>query len=292
MDPRTDLDTLPARPRLGLPPAEDVAPAEAATAPPAQVQDRGLATLLLPAKNEEDGIGETLRSLPLETLAHMGFRTEVVVVDGSSEDGTRQVARVFGARVVRQTRKGKGRGIRDARPSVAGDFVVMMDADRTYAADTIPHMLDALARGEADVVMGSRARGWTAPGAMPPMNRLGNRLLSTLASVLYHRVCTDVCTGLWGFRGNVFRSLPLRSRGFELEAEMFGLCARAGLRIVEVPVDYLPRRGATKLSKVGDAVRIAWCLVRTRVRRGRLYALPPFKPLPPASGPGNGAGGP
>jgi dolichol-phosphate mannosyltransferase len=230
-------------------------------------------TLVLPAKDEEQGIGPTLRSLPLSTLEAMGFRTEVVVLDGASRDRTAAIARARGAEVITEPARGKGYALRSAVGRFRGDYVVMIDADSTYAPDAIPLVVEALAWGEADVVMGSRRRGQIAPGAMSPINRLGNRLLSLAASVLYLHPCSDLCTGLWGFRSDVLRALPLRARGFELEAELFALSVRSGLAVTEVPVDYLPRRGETKLGKVLDGVRIGLCLVRTRVALRRVARL-------------------
>lgn len=263
-----------------LPPAEDVAPAPP---PPAEARpERGVVTLLVPAKNEEHGIGMTLRALPLATLEAQGFGHEVLVLDGASVDRTCDIARAWGAEVLAQPAPGKGSAVRAARARIRGDYVVMLDADATYAADAIPMVVDALARGEADVVMGSRLRGRIAPGAMSLTNRVGNHLLSFLASALYGRRCTDVCTGLWGFRADAFRALPLESAGFELEVELFGRAARAGLRVREVPVDYLPRRGGTKLSRLADGLRIGWCLVRTRFRgQGRPAATAPPPERPP-----------
>jgi len=138
---------------------------------------------------------------------------------------------------------------------------------------------------------------------MTPLHRVGNSLLSLTASVLYGRVCRDVCTGLWGFRSDVLRAMPLQARGFELEAELFAVSARTGLRVGHVPVDYLPRQGDShaKLSSGRDGLRIGWWLLRSRFAplptppatapaepafAAPLHPLPPFLPsafpsLPP-----------
>jgi dolichol-phosphate mannosyltransferase len=252
--------------------------AETTSSLPRPIARRGLITIVLPAKDEEAGIGATLRALPLATLAAQGFDAEVLVLDGASGDRTREIAAAWGAAVVEQQSPGKGAAVRAARAQMQGDYVIMLDADATYPPDAIPLVADALARGEADVVLGSRRKGWVAPGAMGPTNRLGNWALSSLASVLYLRRCSDVCTGLWGFRGDALRSLSLESRGFELEVELFGRSARAGLRVREVPVDYLPRRGGTKLSRARDGLRIGWWLVRTRFAPARPDPSAPAKP--------------
>lgn len=220
-----------------------------------------LLTIAIPAKDEAETIEETLETLPIGTLEMLDLEVEVCVLDGDSRDRTAEMARDWGATVLPDDGQGKGVALREARDELAGDLVVMLDADGTYAADAIPRVLRPLRRGEADVVMGRRQ---PRPGAMKPSHRVGNALLSLEASVLYAKHCPDVCTGLWGFRGELLRGLPLRSTGFELEAELFALAARMELDIERVPVDYLPRAGETKLEGRRDGWRIAWWLLRSR----------------------------
>lgn len=236
---------------------------------------RGLVTIVVPAKDEEAAIGATLDALPVETLRAFGFEAEVVVLDGNSTDATVEIAHAWGAIVVRDRGHGKGAAVRDARHALRGDYTVMMDADGTYAADAIPRVLDPLARGEADIVMGHRRK---QAGAMTGVHRFGNAMLSLSARVLYGRRCPDLCTGLWGFRTEALRALPMQSTGFELEAELFSLAARLRFRIAHTPVDYLPRRGTTKLT-ARDGLRIGWCLVRSRFQD-----LPPALPEPSGLG--------
>ncbi len=156
---------------------------------------------------------------------------------------------------------GKERAFRLGRRSLLGAWVVMLDADGTYAPDAIPGLVRMLRSGEVDVVMGDRE---PEPGAMSAVHRFGNTMLSLEASLLYGRECPDVCTGLWGFRGEALRAMPLQATGFELEAELFAVASRMGLRVGHVPVRYLPREGETKLSGARDGLRIGWCLVHRR----------------------------
>ncbi|HVL87018.1 MAG TPA: glycosyltransferase family 2 protein [Candidatus Thermoplasmatota archaeon] len=248
-----------------------------------QPRARPLVTIVVPAKNEERTIGRTIQGLPRATLSALGFETEVVVLDGQSRDRTAQIAHDWGATVLQDEEPGKGSAFRRAVPLLAGDIVVMVDADATYAADAIPAAVAMVADDGADVVVGRRR---PQPGAMRPLHRVGNRMLSLAASVLYGRRCADVCTGLWAFRAEALRRLPLSARGFDLEAELWALSCRSGLSIAFVDVDYLPREGAAKLSTLRDGWRIAARLLRSRVR-----TLPPSRgPLPqrPAK-PGVGA---
>jgi dolichol-phosphate mannosyltransferase len=239
--------------------------------PPTAV--KGRVTIVLPAKDEEAAIGATLRALPLSTLATMGFGAEVFVLDGRSTDRTADIAREWGARVLADREPGKGAALRNARPHFTGDFVVMLDADGTYAADAIPRVVARLAFGAADVVMGRRV---PQRGSMSRVHEAGNALLSAGASVLYGRACPDLCTGLWGFRTEAFRRLDLTAKGFELEADLFAQSSRLGLRIQQVRTDYLPRHGRSKLGGGPDGLRIGWWLVRSRFRSAR--PLPAARP--------------
>lgn len=230
----------------------------------------GLVTLVVPAKDEGDAIASTILGLPRSTLHAAGFRTEVIVLDGHSLDETVRIARNLGAAVLPDRGRGKGCALREARSAFQGDFVVMLDGDGTYAPDAIPRVLALLASGDADVVMGDRV---ALDGSMSTVHRAGNALLSLGASTLYGRRVRDLCTGLWGFRTDALRRLPLRADGFELEAELFALSARLQLRIRHTPVDYLPRVGASKLA-TRDGLRIGWCLLRNRFSSLRHRVVP------------------
>ncbi len=235
-----------------------------------------LVTIVVPAKDEEEAIGDTLAGLPLATLEAMGHDTEVVVLDGRSQDATAQIARDWGASVLTDRQEGKGAALRHARDRFNGDVVVMLDADGTYAPDAIPRVVARLDQTDADIVMGHRR---ILPGAMKPSHRAGNMLLTLEARALYLSGCPDLCTGLWGFRSATLRALPLKSQGFELEADMFAMANRLGLHIETVDVDYLPRDGDPKLCGLQDGFRIAWWLVRSR-----FIPLPDEPRLPPPAG--------
>lgn len=228
---------------------------------------------MLPALNEETSIGKVIDGIPYQALRDKGYETVAVVVDGNSTDRTLAIAREKGAKVIVQRGKGKGLGVRQALalcrpPEVVPEvlaqkkgvcqavedltalldtkFLIMLDADGTYPPKHILDVVAALEEG-ADVIMGSRLLGEIGEGAMTPLNHFGNVVLSDLASMLYQHRCTDLCTGMWGFNSKALDTLELDSRHFELEAEMFAESAKKGLRIAEVPINYLPREGETKL---------------------------------------------
>ncbi len=231
-----------------------------------EVHTPSTVAILLPALNEESGIGLVLDELPLETLKSAGYVPRVVLVDGHSTDATTQIARSRGAEIIAQTGTGKGWAVRTGLEQIESDYLVMLDADFTYPGDSIPALLGSLDEG-ADIVVGSRLRGSIEDGAMPPMNVLGNRFLSFLASTLYGHRISDVCSGMWAFGPNARAALKLNSGGFEVEAEIFAQVIKAGLCVREVPIRYRKRMGTQKLGSLSGGVSIASKLIRKRFTR-------------------------
>lgn len=217
----------------------------------------------MPALNEEATINKVIAEIPRQTLEENGYRVIVLVVDNGSTDRTREIALQSGAEVIVEPRRGKGRAVRTAFEKIRADFVFMLDSDYTYPATCIPQMLDILERG-CPVVIGSRLRGKVEPEAMSRVNLIGNHLLAWLASFLYCRKISDLCTGFWGFRGEVIKKLQLSALGFDFEAELFAQLAKKGYHIAEVPIHYRPRSTRPKLNSLRDGLKIGWRLLAQR----------------------------
>jgi dolichol-phosphate mannosyltransferase len=225
-----------------------------------------IVSVILPALNEEETIALVIEEIPRMRIERKGHELEILVVDNNSTDETGKIAEALGARVVVETQPGKGRAMRTGFKESRGDFIFMLDADYTYPATYLPPMLDLLELGW-DVVLGSRIRGYREPGAMSRLNLLGNHMLALLATVLFRKRVSDVCSGSWGFRREVVEQLDLEGAvGFELEAKMFIEVARRGYRIGEVPIYYRKRPNKPNLNSLRDGFRIARTLVRKRVR--------------------------
>lgn len=222
-------------------------------------------SIIFPALNEEETIGKIIDEVPIEEIEGRGYRAEIIVVDNGSTDKTREIAEAKGARVITEPNRGKGRAMRTAFEAVSGDFVFMIDADFTYPATYIPRMLELL-EGGYDVVLGSRLKGQREEGAMSRLNMVGNHLLALLANFLYGTGVSDPCTGYWGFRGEVPKSLKLDAVGFELEANMLAEIARKGYRIAELPILYRRRPNQAKLGSLKDGFKIGLTLIRKRFR--------------------------
>ena len=224
---------------------------------------QGKVSIILPALNEAETIGRVIEEIPQQRLEEEGYRVEVVVVDNGSTDPTARIAAEKGARVIAESRKGKGRAVRTALEQVDADFVFMLDADYTYPATYIPDMLKLLNQGYS-VVIGSRLKGKREKGAISRLNIIGNRLLTLAANILYQARISDLCTGYWGFKGDVIPRLNLSATGFNLEAELFAQVAKNGYRIGEVPITYRRRPSPSKLSSLKAGFIIGRTLLARR----------------------------
>ncbi len=224
---------------------------------------KGTVCVILPALDEELTIGKVIDEIPRQALERDGYRVDILVLDGSSSDRTRQIARQKGARIIVEPKRGKGRAVRSIIDSIEADFVFMLDADYTYPATYIPEMLDVLRRG-SPVVIGSRLRGKREKGAMRRLNVIGNIILTRVANLLYRTSISDLCTGYWGMRAEVIPDLNLLADGFQLEAELFTRLSRKGYPIAEVPTYYRCREGKAKLSGLKDGIKILWMLIKRR----------------------------
>ncbi len=199
----------------------------------------------------------------------MGYQLRVVVVDGHSTDSTCEIAISMGAEVIEQkSGVGKGNGVREALAKIFQDgvsdedLIVMMDADATYFPEDLPRFVDGLKRFE--VVWGSRLRGKMERGSMSATNKLGNRLLSLAASIVFLKRTTDLCTGYWGFRGDAIRNLTLTADGFNLEADLFGSIVKRKLRTKEIAINYANREGSSSLKWYKDGPRILFMTIKRR----------------------------
>jgi len=229
------------------------------------MKDHPRIVLIIPAVDEEPAIGRVLAEVPPVV-------SEVIVVDNGSRDRTAAVAAAGGARVVREPLRGYGQaclsGIAAAGPA---DILAFLDGDYSDFPAQLVDVLAPLLAGEADLVIGSRQLGRRATGSHPWHAVLGTRLCVGLMNRLFGTRATD----LGPFRAitmSAFRSLEMRDRNFGWTVEMQVKAALQRLRVREVPVDYRPRIGRSKLSgtlsgTVRAGVKILATLVRHAFRR-------------------------
>jgi glycosyltransferase involved in cell wall biosynthesis len=191
----------------------------------------------------------------LQQLQHACISGEVVVSDNGSQDGSEFQASRAGARVVHESVRGYGSALRAGIRAAQGEYIVMLDADGSYDLGAIAPMVAALRAG-ADLVMGNRFTGHLAPGAMPWLNRhVGSPLLSWLLNLFFGTSVGDVNCGMRAFTRDAYHRMALKTTGMEFASEMVARAARIKLNIAEVPVDYHPRAGESKLRRYRDGWR-------------------------------------
>jgi glycosyltransferase involved in cell wall biosynthesis len=222
-----------------------------------------LLSVVMPAFNEKETIEEIVRR-----VHGVPLRTQLVVVDDCSTDGTREILtrlqRELGFTLLLQPRNmGKGAALRRGFEAVHGDLVVVQDADLEYSPEEFPQLIELICQGRADVVYGSRFLGRHRVFLFT--HYAGNRLLTLLTNVLYNTMLTDMETCYKVMRTDVLRSMTLKSDGFGIEPELTAKIFKRGYRVYEVPITY-DGRGYDEGKKIGwrDGLVALWVLLRYR----------------------------
>jgi glycosyltransferase involved in cell wall biosynthesis len=218
-------------------------------------------SVIIPTHNEAQSIGRVLADLPADLV------TEVIIVDSNSNDGTPEIARKMGARLVREPRRGYGRACLTGLASAnSPDVVVFLDGDYSDRPDELPLLLAPIKDGSADITLGSRLGPKHIPGALPWHAAFGNRLAAALIHLMYGLKISDLGPFRAG-RADVLRRLALKETTYGWAVEMILKGALAGFRIVEVPVSYHPRIGKSKISgTLKGTVGAAWFILSRIVR--------------------------
>ena len=211
-------------------------------------------SVVLPCLNEAMTVGHCVEQA-LKALAASGLRGEVIVSDNGSNDGSPELARKTGARVVHESRRGYGNAYLCGISAARAPIIIMADADNTYDLREIPRLVTKLREGY-DMVLGSRLGGVILPGAMPWLHRyVGNPILTGLLNRLFRLQLQDAHTGLRAFTRASFDRLELRTTGMEFASEMIVSAGQQRLNIAEVPITYHPRVGESKLNTWRDGWR-------------------------------------
>ena len=196
-------------------------------------------TILMPCLNE----AETLARCIVKAngfLARSGVVGEVLVADNGSTDGSQDIARANGARVVDIPLHGYGAALHAGIRAARGRYVIMGDSDGSYDFASLDAFVEKLRRGY-ELVMGNRFKGGIRPGAMPALHRyFGNPILTGIGKLFFHSPCGDFHCGLRGFSRDAALRLDLQSHGMEFASEMVVKATVANLRIAEVPTTLSP----------------------------------------------------
>ena len=192
----------------------------------------------------------------------------IVVYDNNSTDGTGEIARGLGVRVVAVPRQGKGHAVRAAFADLSEfDVIVLTDGDGTYPADAAPLLIAPVLAGAADMAVGAR-QPTPGAGAMTLTRGLGNKLIRAAFWLLIGPGTTDLLSGYRAFNKRFRTTVQLRSAGFEIETELASEAVARKLRVVEIPIPYHPRIAGTesKLRAFRDGRRILVTIVSQSLR--------------------------
>ncbi|GAA3927063.1 glycosyltransferase family 2 protein [Hymenobacter algoricola] len=226
-----------------------------------------LIDVIIPAYNEEQSIGRVLAEIPA------GLVREVLVVDNNSRDQTGAVARAAGATVLREDRPGYGyaclAGMAHcfARPAAEQPaIIVFLDGDYSDYPEEMPALLAPILRGEADLVIGSRALGERESGAMLPQQIFGNWLATSLMRLFYGARFTDLGP-FRAIRTEALQQIGMQDQTYGWTVEMQLKAAKLRLRSQEVPVRYRRRIGVSKVSgtvkgTLGAGYKILWTIFK------------------------------
>ncbi len=196
-------------------------------------------SVVLPCLNESETVGICVRKA-VEALRANRIQGEVIVADNGSTDGSQEIARAEGARVVAVPEKGYGSALRGGIQAACGRYVLMADSDDTYDISHLPRFLEELRAG-ADLVMGNRFLGGIHDNAMPFLHRyLGNPVLTWVGRVFFHSDCGDFHCGMRAFRKEKVEEMDLRTTGMEFASEMVVKASLRGLKVKEVPTTLSP----------------------------------------------------
>jgi glycosyltransferase involved in cell wall biosynthesis len=196
-------------------------------------------SIVMPCLNEEESLGACIK-MAHEGLEGAGATGEIVIADNGSTDGSQEIARSLGARVVDVPVKGYGAALMGGFEAARGRFIVMGDADGSYDFSSLQPFLERLRAGD-ELVMGNRFAGGIADGAMPFLNRyLGNPVLSFTGRLLFPSSIRDFHCGLRAFRVEILPKLDLQSPGMEFASEMVVKATLQKLKISEVPTTLSP----------------------------------------------------
>jgi glycosyltransferase involved in cell wall biosynthesis len=216
-------------------------------------------TVVIPALNEEQGIGFVLKEIPISTLRDMGYETEVMVIDNGSKDKTRHIAMQHGATVIIQPVRGYGNAYKAGFANASGDIIATGDADLTYPFEDLPKFIRKMEEEDLDFINTNRLM-FVNPEVMTPSHVFGNKLFTIITKMLFNSPFVDSQSGMWIFRREIWEELDVRSSGMPFSQELKIEAHIRGFKCAEVPIKYRARAGEAKLNTFRDGTKVMFHL--------------------------------
>ncbi|HUT00361.1 MAG TPA: glycosyltransferase family 2 protein [Candidatus Thermoplasmatota archaeon] len=225
-------------------------------------------SVVIPAINEERGIGKTIDAVKKEFFQNQQWDLEILIVDGNSKDKTREIATSKGAQVLLETRKGYGRAYKTGLAHATGDIIVTGDADATYPFDIIHEYIQMLIDEHLDFMTTDRFAA-LKHGSMSLKHRFGNLTLAWTLRILFLVNIRDSQSGMWIFKRDALTKIqPLEAfnNGMpfseEIKIEMF---TTKHIEAKEIPSTLSAREGQVKLESFKDGIKNLKFLFKKRL---------------------------
>jgi glycosyltransferase involved in cell wall biosynthesis len=225
-----------------------------------------MVSVVIPTLNEAGNIREALTTIGKE----LAYPKEIIVVDGDSTDGTKEIVKETNCRLIIEPRRGYGIALKTGMKHAKGDVVVMVDGDGTYEVKHINLLLETMIKNDAEMCLATRM--YDPNKAMGFMNFIANKIMTFCFDILFMQFLSDTQSGFRAISHASIEKVELNEEDMAFATEMLVKFAKKGFKMVEVPSFYKHRKyGKTKLRKIKSGVEIFTTMFRGFMERKYIW---------------------